>query len=110
MPLMDRKMSFALSPFREIQQTLGQRLRRQRLAQGLSQQVLADMAGVSPGALRTLETRGQSSLETLVKVVQALGLTSELEPLFVIHPQSIARMELAEAARLRQRAPRQRSP
>jgi len=83
-------------------------MRAQRLAQGLPQRELAQMAGLSLGALRKLEGSGQSSLETLVRVAQALGLAGELEDLFVLQRQSIAQMEQAEAARQRQRAPRRK--
>jgi hypothetical protein len=58
------------------------------------------------GALRKLEGSGQSSLETLVRVAQALGLAAELENLFVLKQLSIAQMEQAHAAALRKRAPR----
>lgn len=88
---------------------LGSRLRDQRLAQNLSQAALAGMAGMSLGALRKLEKDGRCSLETLVAVVQALGLTSELEDLFVLKRQSIAQMERAEAAGQRQRASKRKS-
>ena len=102
-------MALDLSPPGEILQTLGHRLRAQRLAQGVPQRELAQMAGLSLGALRKLESSGQSSLETLVRAVQALGLADELEVLFVLKRQSIAQMEKAEAASQRQRAPRRRS-
>lgn len=91
-------MSLNLAPSSEILQVLGQRVRAQRLAQGLPQRELAQMAGLSLGALRKLESSGQSSLETLVRAVQALGLVNELEDLFVLKRQSIAQMEKAEAA------------
>lgn len=102
-------MALDLAPTSEILQTLGQRVRAQRLAQGVPQRELAQMAGLSMGALRKLESSGQSSLETLVRAVQALGLVNELEDLFMLKRQSIAQMEKAEAASLRQRAPRRRS-
>lgn len=102
-------MSFMLSLSSEILSALGARLRVQRLAQALSQRELAQMAGLSLGALRKLETNGQCSLDTLIRVVQALGLTAELEELFVLKRQSIAQMAQAEAAQQRQRAPRRRS-
>lgn len=101
-------MVFALAVPAEILHVLGSRLRTQRLAQGLSQRDLAQMAGLSLGALRKLERDGQSSLETLVRVVQALGLVDGLEALFVLKRQSIAQMEQAEVASQRQRAPRRR--
>ncbi len=101
-------MTFILAPANEVLQTLGQRVRAQRLAQGLPQRELAQMAGLSLGALRKLESSGQSSLETLVRTVQALGLMDELEDLFVLKRQSIAQMDRAETASQRQRATRPR--
>lgn len=103
-------MAFILAPTDEILQTLGRRVRAQRLAQGLPQRELAQMAGLSLGALRKLESSGQTSLETLIRATQALGLADELEGLFVLKRQSIAQMEQAEAAGQRQRAPRRRGP
>lgn len=103
-------MVFELAPANDILRVLGQRVRAQRLAQGLPQRELAQMAGLSLGALRKLESSGLSSLETWVRAVQALGLVSELEHLFVLKRQSIAQMEQAEAAGLRRRAPRRRGP
>lgn len=103
-------MVFILAPANQIFQTLGQRVRAQRLAQGLPQRELAQMAGLSLGALRKLESSGQSSLETLVRAVQALGLADDLQDLFVLKRQSIAQMEQTEAASQRRRAPRRRGP
>lgn len=103
-------MTFYLSTPAEILHALGARLRAQRLAQALTQRELAQMAGLSLGALRKLESDGQCSLETLVRVVQALGLLDELDDLFVLKRQSIAQMERAELAHRRQRAPRKRTP
>ncbi|WP_076997145.1 helix-turn-helix domain-containing protein [Variovorax sp. KK3] len=102
-------MAFNLATTSEILASLSQRIRAHRLAQGLPQHELAQMAGLSLGALRTLESSGRSSLETLVRAAQALGLVNELEDLFVLKRQSIAQMEHATAVRLRQRAPRRRS-
>lgn len=101
-------MTLSLAPADEILQALGHRVRAQRLAQGLPQRELAQMAGLSLGALRKLEGSGQCSLETLVRAVQALGLADELEALFALKRQSIAQMEQAEVASQRQRAPRRR--
>ncbi|MFC4158615.1 hypothetical protein [Chitinimonas lacunae] len=49
------------------------------------------------------------SLETLIRVVPALGLVAGLDDLFVIKRPSIAQMEQAEMASQRQRAPRKKS-
>ncbi|MEQ1593043.1 MAG: helix-turn-helix domain-containing protein [Thiobacillaceae bacterium] len=92
----------------EICLALCQRLRAQRLAQSLSQVALANLAGVSTGTVRNLETKGQASLDSLVHIIIALGLTDDLSTLFVLKLNSIARMEKAERAK-RQRAPRRRT-
>ncbi len=102
-------MTFAMLSRSEVLAALGGRLRDQRLAQNLSQAVLADMAGISLGALQHLEKNGRCSLETLIATVQALGLTNELEGLFVLKRQSIAQMERAEAAGRRRRASKRKS-
>lgn len=102
-------MAFYLSTPAEVVHTLGLRLREQRLAQSLTQRELAQMAGLSLGALRKLETDGQCSLETLVRAAQALGLLEALEDLFVLKRQSIAQMEQIDAVRRRQRAPRKKT-
>lgn len=99
-------MDFILASHAEILQTLGERLRTQRLLQALSQQELAIMAGLSLGAVRKLERNGQSSLETVVRVAVALGLTDQLDPLFLPRRQTLAEAERVLSARERQRAPR----
>ncbi len=99
-------MAFSLALTTEVLQILGQRVRARRLVQGLPQRDLALMAGLSLGALRKLESSGQSSLETWVRAVQALRLVEELRDLFVLQRQSIAEMERAEAVSQRQRATR----
>lgn len=102
-------MTLNLRSVSEVQAVLGERMRAQRLAQGLPQKELAEMAGLSLGALRKLEGNGQCSLETLIRTVQALGLVGELESLFVLRQQSIADMERAATAKIRQRAPRRKN-
>ena len=84
---------------------MGRRLRAQRLAQLLGQVELAKRAGVSAGTIKNLEGKGQASLQSLLRVVAALGLIDELQDLFTPKVRSIAQMERAEQAH-RQRAPR----
>lgn len=76
-----------------------------RLSESLAQADLAERAEVSVSTGKPLEKAGQSSVASLVRVVQALGLTEKLQSLFVIKLQSIAEMEQAQLA-TRQRAPR----
>ena len=94
-------MNFKLLQPPEILQTLGARLRSQRLAQNLSQHTLAQMAGLSLGAVRKLEGSGLCTLDTLVRVAQVLGLVGELQPLFELPVQSIAPMQQAAAQKLK---------
>lgn len=98
-------LNFAFSTSDEIAAELGLRLRACRLSQLLTQADLAARAGVSVGTVKALEKTGQSSVTSLVQVSQALGLTDQLQTLFVLKVQSIADMEQAQLAQ-RQRAPR----
>lgn len=92
----------------EVAVELCKRLRAQRLFKNLSQAELAARANVSVSTVRAIERRAQASLESLLQVVSALGLTGELDSLFKLRITSIADMEKAQVA-TRQRAPRQRS-
>lgn len=98
-------MDLGLATIDEILRELGERLRQQRLAQQLSQQDLAQMAGLALGTVKKLEHSGVSSLATVVRVVQALGLANDLQGLFVLQRNSIAQMVHAAQSQ-RQRAPR----
>ena len=97
---------FATLP--ELVQALGQRLRAQRFAKLLTQAELAARAGVSVSAIKKLEASGLTTLETFVRVIQALGLVDELTHLLTLRPTtSIAAMEAAQdAPRQRVRRPR----
>lgn len=98
---------FQLSTQREICKELGDRLRLQRLFKNLKQSELAQMAGVSAGTVKNIESKGQSSLESFVRIVRALGLLSELSPLFSARPSSV--LQLEEMERLSRKKPRQRA-
>lgn len=98
-------MDFTLATHEEICRELGRRLRVQRLAQAWSQEELAVRAGVSSGTVKNIEGKGQASLESLIRLVVALGVADELAPLFEMRIGSIADMQQAEVAE-RQRAPR----
>ncbi len=58
---------------RHLEQQLGLALRRRRVAQGITREVLAERANVSIGALRNLETGAGANVTTLVRAVHALG-------------------------------------
>ena len=92
-------MYIALAANEEICRELGSRLKAQRLARNLGQKELAARAGVSAGTVKNLENKGQSSLESLIRIVSALDLVEELGSLFVLRTRSIAEMEQAEPGR-----------
>ena len=60
---------------------LGDRLRRARLNANVSQQDLADRAGVSLGALRGAEAGNGSSMTTFVRLMRALGYLERIDAL-----------------------------
>lgn len=98
-------LDFTFATHQEICAELGHRLKRQRLVQALTQKDLAVRAGVAPGTVKNLEGKGVSSLESLIRIVMALGLLDELASLFALQAaQSIAQMERAQLAE-RKRAP-----
>jgi transcriptional regulator with XRE-family HTH domain len=94
-------MQFELSTPSEIGSELGQRLRAQRLQQNLQQAELAARAGVSEGTVRNLETKGQGTLESLLRIVIALGLVGEMADLFIARPTSIKALREQSAVRTR---------
>ena len=98
-----------LASAQEVCEQIGRRLRAQRLAALLSQAELAARAGVSTGTVRTLEASGLISTDSLVRLVLALGLASNLQHLFELPLQSVAQMERADRVQ-RQRAPRRPPP
>lgn len=102
-------MAFEFSSADEICTELGQRIRAQRLLQGISQLDLAGRAGVSHGTVRNMEATGQASMASFIRIVQSLGLLGELKPLFQVRVKTIADMEKAQVAP-RQRAPRRHRP
>jgi transcriptional regulator with XRE-family HTH domain len=93
---------FNLATADEISRELGHRVKSARLALGQRQVELAARAGVSRGTIVALENRGQCTLQSLIHIVQALGLIDELATLFQQRVTSIAQMEaLASAPRVR---------
>jgi transcriptional regulator with XRE-family HTH domain len=90
----------------EMEASLGEKLRALRLSRNLDQKTLAERAGVSVRALRSLEAGQGSTIKTLVCVLRALGRQEWLNtvaPVATINPLALTR-----EARPRQRASRPR--
>ena len=98
-------LDFGFASEQEVRAELAQRLRAQRLLQGLSQAELAERAGISLSTVKLIEHKGQCTLENFMRLLSGLGLVGELQALFELKPKSIAQMERSEQAN-RVRAPR----
>ena len=96
---MDNILDFGFASPEEVCKALGARLKAQRLAQSITQSELAARAGVSAGTVKNLESKGQSSMDSIVRVGLVLGLTDDLQTLFTLKVKSIAQMEQAEQAK-----------
>jgi transcriptional regulator with XRE-family HTH domain len=85
-------MDSSTSTPEELQQELGERIRRLRIDRNLSQAELAGKAGVSLKTLRNLEQGAGSSVETLLRTLKALGVADvigALAPVPVVSPLAL---------------------
>ena len=59
--------------------SIGERLRRARLARGLTMRELAQMTGIRPAGISDLENDRRPGLhsDTLIRLCRALGVTSD---------------------------------
>ena len=84
---------------------LGRRLERQRLARNLTQEQMAEQAGIGRATLQRLE-RGQSVQTTsMIKLLRALDLLQSLD---VALPRTLER-PILQLEREQRRKPRQRA-
>lgn len=87
-----------------IQEDLGQRLTRLRLARNVNQQQIAREAGVSRRTVTRLENGQTVSLDTLLRVMRALDLIGRLNALLPEpHVRPIDRVRLKHKERHRAR-------
>ena len=86
----------------EMERDLGEQIRTERLRKNMTMKVLATEAGISAQTLRSLEEGSGSRVETLIRVVRALGKTSWLDS---FKPRvSISPMQMLTGKQQRQRA------
>lgn len=72
-------MSFDYQSNDQVRQTVGERLRALRRSRGLTQQDLAELAGLSRPTVSTLERGNDVSLDSFLSVLRALGLLDGLD-------------------------------
>lgn len=78
----------------ELEQFIGESLKKLRLSRNIGQSILAERAGVSPRTLQSLENGEGSSLGTLVRVLRALGREDWLKtiaPIATVNPMNTVR-------------------
>lgn len=64
---------------RDVRMEIANKHKQLRKQKALSQNELAERSGVSLGSLKRFETKGQVSLESLLKLVFVLGRLSDFE-------------------------------
>ncbi len=97
-------VDFVISLPDEICATLGGRARARRLVLNLSVDELAARVGISNKTLSNFERTGRCTLETFVRVLEALASLPDLQNVLVTHSLSIEDMRQNSAVRMRQRA------
>lgn len=78
---MSLSIDYALANSEQIVRDLGARLERIRLSRNLTQAELADEAGVSKRTIMRLERGVGPTLDTFIRVLLALGMSSNLAAL-----------------------------
>lgn len=73
---------------RQILEQLGARFKQARLLHELSQDALAEKAGLSRDMIRRFEKYGSTTLTNLTKLCRALGETAQIDLLFQQAPFS----------------------
>lgn len=102
-------VDYAIASSGQIVADLGDRLRRLRLASNVTQADLAHKAGVGTRTLARLEAGEGGTIDSLVRVISALGLGSHLEALLP-DPQIRPMERVQQRGRERLRASTKDSP
>ncbi len=90
--------TYSFSAPNELQELLGERLKRLRLNRNLDQRTTAEKAGISEKALRNLESGRGSTVETLLRVLKALDYLQGLDmlaPEISVNPLDLLRQRKA---------------
>jgi len=89
----------------EIAKEIANRCRTLRLEMNLSQDELANRAGIAPRTYRRFEQEGAISLERLITVIHSLNRISELEEILLPAPLAdLDEIEKAKPTRKRSRS------
>jgi transcriptional regulator with XRE-family HTH domain len=97
-------VDFALAVPDEVCVAFGERARARRLMLNLSVDELAARVGISNKTLGNFERTGRCTLETFVRVLEALGALPDLQNVLITPSLTIEDMRQKAAVRTRQRA------
>jgi transcriptional regulator with XRE-family HTH domain len=97
-------VDFAIAIPDEVCITFGERARARRLMLNLSVDELAARVGISTKTLGNFERTGRCTLETFVRVLEALGALPDLQNVLLTQSSTIEDMRQKAAVRTRQRA------
>ena len=95
---------FSLAIPDEICAELGARTRTRRVLLNISVDELSQRIGVSSKTLGNFERTGHCTLQTFVRILEALNATSELQTVLLTQSRSIDEMRTKASAATRQRA------
>lgn len=99
----------ARSPDNTVFSELGERIRANRLARNISQEQLADEAGIGRVTLQRIENGSTgTSLRSLIRILRALDLSESLDGL-VPEPRPSPIQQVDDAGKTRRRASTKRS-
>ncbi len=104
---MAQKLDYSIASSEAVEKSLCERLEAIRLSQNISQARLAEKSGVSRRTLTRLAGGEGVSFDTFIRVMQALGLASQLEGLIPdprIRPMERVKFDGAERQRARAKA------
>ena len=92
----------------ELEMSLGEQIRAERLRKNMTMQALARASGISVQTLRSLEEGDGGRVASLIRVSRALGRTSWLESFRP--PVAISPMQMLKGKSVRLRASKSTSP
>jgi len=95
---------FSLALPNEICVELGARSRTRRVSLNISTEEFASRLGVSTKTIGNFERTGRCTLETFIRILEALNATADLQSVLVTQITSIAEMRTKATTATRQRA------
>ena len=110
---MSQKVDFSIASPGDIESALGAQLETLRLSRNISQSTLAAEAGVSRRTITRHENGEGMSLNTLVRIMRALGIADRLETLLpdpAVRPVERVRLKGRERQRARMKQDAEAEP